>query len=1041
MSKKNRYIIVGICLIVIALCVTIYSTYTYSTGETEDTNIINDVINEELKVLTYSGLLESISPKDQVDTYVSLVAGEDTVDTPSQYTMNNVPKNRVQIGPTCWAFSSLNAMETTIANKELDTTYGKTKRINPYHMIHALNQKIGNDKNIYGYRDEKNQGGGTPFNTLLYLTNGTGFTISESFYYNQNNHSSSDYSNGSLTLNNVINSNTENYQVKTIQIIPGISTSTLNQIGLSNFPNNQQIKSKIQDIKNLIEQGLGVTITSRSTQRSENPCYMEDVHSAYCPKELINLVGAHMTLIVGWDDNYSKDNFKKTVGDINNPGPPADGAWKIRNSYSYDGYYYISYYDYTTLYNSNIVVTSVGVKNFDNIYQYNPSGCDGEYNCFELENIRSNVINVYTKKTNKVEEVKSISFYADRVSSNNEVEIYLKEGNINTANLSNLFSQENYIGKVSINANGFYTYDLTPSQTVKISKSKFYVGLKPKNGQTLKIQGKSNILATNSEVGITEGVSYYYNGSTYKDLFNYSTQSTAFIKVYTKTTNEIPQAEEINYTVKYYLEKLDGTYELNKTEKLTGVIGDKAVLENYDGFTKPSAIELTENTTLVEYKYKRKSYTVTLSKIKGISDVTGGGSYKHGANVTINATIANGYTWSKWIGESSITTKKYTFVMPKHDVMFTATAVKENSSEVKVTGVTINKCPTSPIKVGSTVQLSTTITPSSATNKNIVWSVPSFDVVTINSNGKVQAVKNGIATITVTTVDGELKDTCKITVSDEITENGSANDKRPIKFEEKEISILKDSEYKLNVTVTSNNKKIIWQSSNEEIAIVEDGLVKGINVGIATITAKLDGTKDSASIDVKVTTNEESGIKFENSRLDIYLNIEKELKIITTPTNMVIEEIEYTLEDENIAMITNNVITGLKIGSTKLTVKVNNKYEASTTIHVHDEPLRLIIPGYNINVIDNKYTYELEINNEKELNITSNKEITIEGNLNLKDGSIIKITNLETNEEYQIKIIKKNTYKYIFISLIGLLILINIMRIIKNKIKIEASNK
>ena len=49
----------------------------------------------------------------------------------------------------------------------------------------------------------------------------------------------------------------------------------------------------------------------------------------------------HLVCIVGWDDSYSKDNFKIT--------PPGDGAWIIKNSWGTDwgdkGFAYLSYYD------------------------------------------------------------------------------------------------------------------------------------------------------------------------------------------------------------------------------------------------------------------------------------------------------------------------------------------------------------------------------------------------------------------------------------------------------------------------------------------------------------------------------------------------------------------------------------------------------------------------------------------------------------------------------------------------------------------------
>jgi len=55
------------------------------------------------------------------------------------------------------------------------------------------------------------------------------------------------------------------------------------------------------------------------------------------------LVANHLVVIVGYDDNYSKENF------IEGQQPPADGAFICKNSWSkdwgLDGYFYLSYYD------------------------------------------------------------------------------------------------------------------------------------------------------------------------------------------------------------------------------------------------------------------------------------------------------------------------------------------------------------------------------------------------------------------------------------------------------------------------------------------------------------------------------------------------------------------------------------------------------------------------------------------------------------------------------------------------------------------------
>lgn len=69
------------------------------------------------------------------------------------------------------------------------------------------------------------------------------------------------------------------------------------------------------------------------------------------------------------------------------------------------------------------------------------------------------------------------------------------------------------------------------------------------------------------------------------------------------------------------------------------------------------------------------------------------------------------------------------------------------------------------IKVGKTVTLTPTISPSNATNKNVTWTSSNTSVATV-SGGTVTGVSAGTATITVTTVSGSKTATCTVVVQE-----------------------------------------------------------------------------------------------------------------------------------------------------------------------------------------------------------------------------------------------------------------------------------
>lgn len=90
--------------------------------------------------------------------------------------------------------------------------------------------------------------------------------------------------------------------------------------------------------------------------------------------------------------------------------------------------------------------------------------------------------------------------------------------------------------------------------------------------------------------------------------------------------------------------------------------------------------------------------------------------------------------------------------------------VKIVAKPVAVTGVTIDE--TLSVKTGESKTPSYTVNPAEATNKSVSFKSDNTAVATVNeTTGEVTGVKEGTATITITTADGNFTDTCVVTVA------------------------------------------------------------------------------------------------------------------------------------------------------------------------------------------------------------------------------------------------------------------------------------
>ena len=86
------------------------------------------------------------------------------------------------------------------------------------------------------------------------------------------------------------------------------------------------------------------------------------------------------------------------------------------------------------------------------------------------------------------------------------------------------------------------------------------------------------------------------------------------------------------------------------------------------------------------------------------------------------------------------------------------------AASTDVTGVSLNRT-SATMSIGSTLQLTATVFPLNAANKNITWQSTNNAVATVSSDGLVSGLTNGTTTIKATTVQGGFVASCAVTVT------------------------------------------------------------------------------------------------------------------------------------------------------------------------------------------------------------------------------------------------------------------------------------
>lgn len=232
---------------------------------------------------------------------------------------------------------------------------------------------------------------------------------------------------------------------------------------------------------------------------------------------------------------------------------------------------------------------------------------------------------------------------------------------------------------------------------------------------------------------------------------------------------------------------------------------------------------------------------------------------------------------------------------------------------------------------GDSYTLTATILPDKATDKRLDWSSSNEDVATVDANGAIKAVGNGVATITATNKSNNaMKATCEVTVYEHCT---------GVELSATSVELTVGKSFVLTaktLPLARTDGAIEWSVSDETIIKRhKDGTIEALNEGVAKVTARsVDGGHTATCTITVKTIPVAERLVLSDDALILYVNDNHTLTATVYPEEAEDKTLTWLNDRADVISLAEGEITAVGPGAANVIAYVTTNNAAADTCSV-----------------------------------------------------------------------------------------------------------